>query len=750
MKGTLFSADFIKDSTDNLRLLELNTDTSFTSGALSQVDFDPLLNIISSSNITEVDVIYKENIHGNFVTQLSQSLQSSLSGVALNLHVEDSNTIYPTAIADSATKFILRCAYDESAIFDSEYCKQTDKLYKLFSDNSNTGAIPNFYISSSDFYQDNLLRVVNSSTSPDIAVKNIEDVHEPITFYKSVGSGSADQHIDFLISNLSGNKLAVSFYEDTSSLNSKSIRSFNIIYGSNLDIVELANVHVESVLSKPTTLSYDENGLVDDKHYFELTTNHPNIFNYGGIFEEEEILDTQGNPVLVSEVVIGNKYASTFISGSPDSDDYTVYSQWSFPGSTLPSGSYTTSSILVNSISQDLEHKTILNLTTENSSSIRINTNQYLLVYDSNEDKLTYKSAYDIDPSIDKFIGSNNNVVNIASNELEVLEGDHKTYLLDLEAIDTYVLNTEGINIKIVAHNCHPAGTKILLSDGTYKNIEDITTEDVLLTYNETKKEYGAGKASTIRKTTQNHLSIIKFENGEEVRSTPPHRYFTNSGWKTASSITEGDLIFNKDGILVKVVSSDIIEGEFEVYHLIDVKDDHTYFAEDLLVHNLKAAPTCFSAGTRITLSNHDEKYIEDVVVGDEVLGWDGEKLTPGLVVAIDHRHTVGSHADACKALGDAPSLYTINETGIEFTPEHPFLTKDGWKALVPDIRQEPFLSQQEPKSLTVGDFILRNEEWEEITEIRTVRSDADETVYNITVEGLHSYVADGIIVHNK
>jgi hypothetical protein len=29
MKGTLFSADFVKDSSGNLRLLELNTDTGF-------------------------------------------------------------------------------------------------------------------------------------------------------------------------------------------------------------------------------------------------------------------------------------------------------------------------------------------------------------------------------------------------------------------------------------------------------------------------------------------------------------------------------------------------------------------------------------------------------------------------------------------------------------------------------------------------------------------------------------------------
>ena len=76
------------------------------------------------------------------------------------------------------------------------------------------------------------------------------------------------------------------------------------------------------------------------------------------------------------------------------------------------------------------------------------------------------------------------------------------------------------------------------------------------------------------------------------------------------------------------------------------------------------------------------------------------------------------------KSLGDEPSLYTINDTGIEFTPEHPFLTKDGWKSLVPDWEQEPYKTEQEPKFLQVGDFIMKDGEWEEVKSIKVVRSD--------------------------
>ena len=77
---------------------------------------------------------------------------------------------------------------------------------------------------------------------------------------------------------------------------------------------------------------------------------------------------------------------------------------------------------------------------------------------------------------------------------------------------------------------------------------------------------------------------------------------------------------------------------------------------------------------------------------------------------------------DFCKQLGDEPSLYTINNTVIEFTPEHPFLTKEGWKSLV-QIPESPY-DIQKPMFLKLGDYINVNGLWEEVKEIKVVRSD--------------------------
>lgn len=753
MKGTLFSADFVKDSNGELRLLELNTDTAFWSGSLPNLDYTDFFSVLSSNSIDTVDIIYKP-VHIDFVNHLSESIQGHSTVTSFNKHEEEGTTIYPTSIEDASNKFILRLAYDESAIFDSTYCKSTLELHKLFIEASETGSIPPMYISSSDVFYDGLVREINTDTYPDLVIKEEKYIRQPLKFYKvptADGVTIQDSFDTFLSEHYSDSDIVMNYLTATGS-NHTSIRSFNIIYGSNLDVVNLTTLEPSALFSKPDSLTLS-GSLVSPKHYYEFTTNYPKYMNdtsFGGLLEDEEISDVNGNPVQISNAVVGDTFKSFYIEGTPNTDSVSVFTAWSYPGQTLPSGSYVTSSVLINTIEQPLPYNLVTHLH-YGSGSFRANGGQHILIYDSDQDLIRYEEVAQIEPGIHKVFRLNGTLVDITENDFEVLNEDGlSTFILDLEETDTFALHDSDVNIKIVTHNCFPEGTRILLSDGTYKNIEDLTTSDVLLTYNKEKGKYGAGTASSIRVSTQNELVHISTEHGDDIKSTPLHRFYVEEkGWLHAQDVEVGDSLFNKDGILVKVKSIESLKGEFEVYHLIDVKDNHTYFAEDVLVHNFKII-CCFSAGTRITMSDHSEKFIEEIRVGDEVFGWDGEKLVPAKVIDTNDTYTVGNHAERCRVLGDEPSLYTINETGIEFTPEHPFLTKDGWKALSPDPNQEPFKTEQEPKSLKLGDFINVNGEWEEVKEIRVVRSNPDEQVYNITVEGVHSYLAEGIIVHNK
>ena len=78
MKGTLYSADFIVTTNDDVKLLELNTDTAFTDSALNNFNFSPLIDVLVTNGIDNVHVVNKE-FQNSFYTSLSASLQSSTS-----------------------------------------------------------------------------------------------------------------------------------------------------------------------------------------------------------------------------------------------------------------------------------------------------------------------------------------------------------------------------------------------------------------------------------------------------------------------------------------------------------------------------------------------------------------------------------------------------------------------------------------------------------------------------------------------
>lgn len=174
MKGTFFSADFIK--TDNgLKFIELNTDTMAVFGAVESngIDLSDFYTLLQNESIDTIEVIYKPLIQKDIVNHFSASIRDNASFITTwTEHEEDFNTIYPTSVTDASNKFILRLAYDENAIVDSVYAKHDVNSLSLFNEyTASSDAIP-FFVSSSDMQVDTLERKTNTGTFPDIVLKN--------------------------------------------------------------------------------------------------------------------------------------------------------------------------------------------------------------------------------------------------------------------------------------------------------------------------------------------------------------------------------------------------------------------------------------------------------------------------------------------------------------------------------------------------------------------------------------------------
>ena len=785
MKGTLFSADFVKDASANLRLLEINTDTAFLNTELNSLDLTDFINVLSTNSITELVLVYKPTIHHGVIAKIESIINTNASFITtITKQEEDRNAIYPEAVTDADNKFILRLAYDEAALLDSSYAKNRLNLMNLFTDASGDGTntyTVEYYHSSSNGVYNTITPAFNPAGLPDATIKDVDETFNPIDFFK-IGSeveGETDQARwdAFIAANKADDKVIEKFsYHSSATVNNKltSVRVFGIVYGSTLSWLPILSYKIPAILDHPTTaLPEVDNAAysskLNDEHFYEFATNFTKETNRG-ILGTQKLELADGTFSRFDNTPVGTLVKSYFISGSPTLESDEAISAWGISGSTFPVGSHLTSSNVTYVDTVNLKYGAVIELDV-NGDTLYVGPGKDFLVYNSASNVMSYKTAINIDPDTDYFTNKEGALVDIdAVNFFVSSDTDLTLVELDVEDTDTVIISGSTAINSIVAHNapCFVEGTLITLADGTKKAIEEIKVGDSVLTFNLISKEIEKQEVEATTSKRVHSTVQYGFEDGTVIEATNDHPlYCSNLGWVSndvdytkekynmnSSQIAIGCEILKADGSSNKLLSIKNLEESKVVYNLRQVAQNHNFFVYDLLASNREDfVVTCFVEGTKISLSNDDEKNIEDIVVGDKVLSYKDGKLVEAEVIGVDHRHTVESHANACKELGNEVGAYTINNSGLLFTPEHPFLTPEGYKSLVPDVNQEPYKSEQPALILTDKDTVKNIDNldgWESISNITHFVLPKDTKVYNITVKDTHNYIANKYVVHNK
>jgi hypothetical protein len=654
MKGTLFSADFVKDSNGNLRLLELNTDTGIVENELSNLDLVDFCNILQTNDITEIDIIYKPLIHSKIVSHISDYVTENCQFIAnINLHDENINTIYPTSIEDSNDKFILRMAYDESALFDSEYCKNRLNVYNLFTENSITDNCVAYYHSSSIGEFNTLTREINPSNIPDATLKDIDESFNPIDFFKiNTESGTIEENWNnFLIQNSGEDKLIEQYHFHTSSLDTDnqitSVRFLGIVYGSNLDLIELASFKKSSVFELPSSINLNsETNKVEDYHFYEFVTN---MFksDSAGILSKHEVLMEDDTWKEISEIQVGETVKSYYISSSLQYESDLNSLKATYDGNQFPSGSYITSSVVVFKDSKNLKYNSMLEIVVD-GDSLFAGIDKGYLIYDSVTDKSSFKISVQLNPETDYLYDLNGNLVKIDEVNFYVSSENELSFIeLDVEDTDTYIINGSTAFNSLVTHNapCFVEGTPILLEDGKYVNIENVKVGDRVLSFDFKNNESVGAIVLNIFSKKVDKVVKYKFESGKELIATEDHPiYVIGKGWTSYSDslsntlysleepvkkIEIGDVIklYNQTDVLA---DTEILEGEYTVYNLSEVEKYHNYYANDVLSHN--RAPVCFTFDTKVTMEDGSFKNIGEIEIGDYVLSYNDGKYVRGVV----------------------------------------------------------------------------------------------------------------------
>ena len=472
MKGVLFSADFAIDNNGNPRLLELNTDTVVYPAFTSSIAFNNLTDVINANpEITEFHIVHKRNLHDNIVSLFSSSVASDCTNVVkYGTTLVDQDSSYPTVPADSGSKFILRLAYDENAVFDSTYAKNNVNTLKLMYDNNATSSIGELYHSSSTAEINTLTGNTGSSAYlPDYVVKSKASPAKDMRFYIASSSvNTAAEVVNLATGSVIHSEYIEKYYYDSNIISNNKVsglRSYNIMYGTNLDVIKLVSGSYDAIFNFDTGSNWREYGstefsTIPRKHFYQFTNKFPQTRGSDGIIGEESIQKIDGTFVSASLIESGSWVKSFFYNGLPDTDDMDLVDAWSKVGYDTPSGSFERSASVHSVFSSSVSDSGMNQLEIDGLADLlNIGVNTRIMVYSTSSNMSTIKQAREVLPGEDFIVEPiSGSLYPISNNYFAVKETIPTFHAIDIEPDDIYFIKVGGIGVKVTVtvHNNKP------------------------------------------------------------------------------------------------------------------------------------------------------------------------------------------------------------------------------------------------------------------------------------------------------
>jgi hypothetical protein len=155
-----------------------------------------------------------------------------------------------------------------------------------------------------------------------------------------------------------------------------------------------------------------------------------------------------------------------------------------------------------------------------------------------------------------------------------------------------YISNTRKIPTRTFRdiysqYTCFPAGTKITEKKLGEKEIQKVQIGDWVLSRNLKTGKNEWKQVDKVYVRQADSLIQLTFSNGSQVKPTPDHPFWNveKQDWVMASDLKLGDKVLNEHYQVLEIKHILEVPGKVTVYNL-RVKDNHNYFAEEVLVHN--------------------------------------------------------------------------------------------------------------------------------------------------------------------
>ncbi len=749
--GVIVAYDFIPVNKE-LKLLEVNTNVGIFKEYIPYFDFLALNKFCQKNKFNKVIGVVNEHWYNrgwggsdtpsstpskDFMRLLENMLSSS--GIKFELFPAPRHPEPIPEIDTDEKTFVLRFSFDPESKIDE---LASDK--SLFIDHIKKIGLSSLLPLSGD----NLLNEkYGNSTFPDIVLKNPQlDNKRGVEFWKI----SEDKTKEFFKKRGIVSRLPQELLGDK--------RFFHLekfIISDTLGKLDQYNLEVRGLglVTNDDVVLLNREPFIDAKRYnLNSDGSLQQIDSHGTSFVEDTMVELEdGREKKIQDVVSGDKVKSYDIE---DIDKNTAWRDWILMNW---EGMDSLKSVAANV--KDVVHKKTLGYITFNGK-YKVTKSASVCHADKNW-KWQFKSASDIKIG-DTLLLSGNEVVEVSS--IEVSDDIVNTYGIDIEGYDNY------FGDRLLAHNigvgawCFVAGTKIAMSDGSEKNIEDVELDDEVMSWDEMSNEIKSSKVIGTKQPIHDDMVVIRFSNDVVNENTFDHPYYIKGkGWCShspqltkerydmdAELLEVGDVCYQRklDGELEEVEVSFIKENVKEVQtYIIELDNFKTFFANGILTHNKDGSTTygytmcgrqnCFLPDQLINMADDSYKNIADVEVGDMVKGWD--EATDTVKNSAVHDIQVKSHDDVYE-------LHLENGKVLKPTGNHPFLTKDkGWTTI---DGHDPNHAGGSGR-LEVGDHVHDiNKDWIKVENITPV--DGDHPTYNFIDMEHGTIIADDIITHNS
>jgi hypothetical protein len=350
MKAVIVATDFLKDTDGNFKILELNTNVgNVISDANNYFDIEEFNQFVVSNGIEVIEFINQsmgmsdlaidvEMTESSIPKPFNMLLSEYYSGsttVSVTLHnVEATSTTIPF-IEDAPNKLILRNAYDSTALIDDTYTKDNFEFLKLMYD-TDTNSIPKTYFVNDTLGIDSIGEDIrNNGEYPNFIVKE----RYPTTNYQQypkIYKITSIEELSNLKSSLPSNTLLQEYIINVDDLldnKLKTYRSVDIIYGPNLEVMNLFSpyVHTNSTILSPSA-DFDNN---NELQYWERPVYLQKVGNINDtvrlknykVDADSKILDGDGFLKNINDIVIGNTLKSIQLNNLGWNDnDAPIYS----------------------------------------------------------------------------------------------------------------------------------------------------------------------------------------------------------------------------------------------------------------------------------------------------------------------------------------------------------------------------------------------------------------------------------------